>query len=53
MTIERLTTEDFIAPSRIDPALIETDELASRKDEWDRAARETPHGQPIELPGRR
>ena len=29
--------------------LIKADELAARKDEWDRAARETPHGQPIEL----
>ena len=29
--------------------LIAADELATRKDEWDRAARETPHGQPIEL----
>ena len=33
--------------------LIKADELATRKQEWDRAARETPHGQPIELPGRR
>lgn len=24
-------------------------ELARRKDEWDRAARETPHGRPVEL----
>jgi len=24
-------------------------ELATRKDEWDRAVRNTPHGQPIEL----
>jgi nitrile hydratase accessory protein len=29
--------------------LIATSELATRKDEWDRAARETPHGQPIQL----
>ncbi len=29
--------------------LVTTQELVSRKDEWDRAARETPHGQPIEL----
>lgn len=28
------------------------DDLALRKDEWDRAARATPHGKPIELPGR-
>ena len=32
--------------------LVATSELAIRKDEWDRAARETPHGQPIELPRR-
>jgi hypothetical protein len=25
------------------------DELRARKDEWDRAARTTPHGRPIEL----
>ena len=29
--------------------LVDVGELATRKDEWDRAARETPHGQPIEL----
>jgi nitrile hydratase accessory protein len=29
--------------------LIATSELETRKDEWDRAARETPHGQPIRL----
>lgn len=27
-------------------------EMISRKDEWDRAAHSTPHGQPIVLPGR-
>ena len=43
------TLEKLVAEKR----LIATDELATRKDEWDRAARETPHGQPIELPGRR
>jgi nitrile hydratase accessory protein len=32
--------------------LVSADELAARKDEWDRAARATPHGQPIELPRR-
>ena len=32
-----------------DKRLVMADELAARKDEWDRAARETPHGQPIEL----
>jgi len=35
-----------------DKRLILSDELAARKDEWDRAARSTPHGKPIELPGR-
>ena len=35
-----------------DKRLVLADELATRKDEWDRAARSTPHGQPIELPGR-
>ncbi len=29
--------------------LVGLGELAVRKDEWDRAARATPHGQPIEL----
>ncbi len=29
--------------------LVATSELAMRKDEWDRAASATPHGQPIEL----
>jgi nitrile hydratase accessory protein len=32
-----------------DKRLVMADELAARKDEWDRAARGTPHGQPIEL----
>jgi nitrile hydratase accessory protein len=41
--------EKLVAEKR----LIKADELATRKDEWDRAARETPHGQPIELPDRR
>ena len=43
------TLEKLVAEKKLVPA----DELASRKDEWDRAARDTPHGQPIELPGRR
>jgi nitrile hydratase accessory protein len=30
-------------------ALADRDELATRRDQWDRAARATPHGQPIEL----
>ncbi len=42
--LEKLVTEK---------QLIKTDELAARKCEWDRAARETPHGHPIELPGHR
>lgn len=33
--------------------LVLGDELLRRKDEWDHAARETPHGQPIELKHRR
>ncbi|MGH7354621.1 MAG: nitrile hydratase accessory protein [Candidatus Rokuibacteriota bacterium] len=32
-----------------DKGLVAADELARRKDEWDAAARATPHGQPIEL----
>lgn len=38
--LERLVT---------DKGLVLTGELAVRRDEWDRAARATPHGQPIEL----
>jgi len=33
--------------------LVGADELVTRKDEWDHAARATPHGQPIVLPSRR
>jgi len=33
-----------------DKHLVLADELADRKDAWDRVARATPHGQPIELP---
>jgi nitrile hydratase accessory protein len=36
-----------------DKRLVLADELADRKDAWDRAARATPHGQPIELPRER
>ena len=36
-----------------DKRLVLADELADRKDAWDRAARSTPHGQPIELPSTR
>jgi nitrile hydratase accessory protein len=35
-----------------DKRLVLADELAERKDAWDRAARATPHGKPIERPGR-
>ena len=42
-TLEKLVAEKPLVPA---------DELARRKDEWDRAARETPHGKPIELPSR-
>jgi len=38
--------EKLVAEKR----LVLTDELLTRKDEWDRAARATPHGQPIVLP---
>ena len=36
-----------------DKRLVLADEIADRKDAWDRAARSTPHGQPIELPSTR
>ena len=39
------TLEKLVAEKR----LVMADELAARKDEWDRAARETPHGHPIQL----
>jgi nitrile hydratase accessory protein len=39
-TLERLVGEK---------GLITADELGRRKTEWDRAARATPHGKPIEL----
>jgi nitrile hydratase accessory protein len=35
-----------------DRGLVARDELLTRKDEWDEAARATPHGQPIVLPRR-
>ena len=38
--LERVVAEKGLVPA---------DELAKRKDDWDRAARETPHGKPIEL----
>jgi len=36
-----------------DRGLVPTAERLTRKDEWDRAARTTPHGKPIVLPARR
>ncbi|MGH7299970.1 MAG: nitrile hydratase accessory protein [Candidatus Rokuibacteriota bacterium] len=36
-----------------DKGLVLAEALQARKDEWDRAARATPHGQPVELPDRR
>lgn len=33
-----------------DKGLVLAEALETRKDEWDRAARTTPHGRPIELP---
>jgi nitrile hydratase accessory protein len=39
-TLERLVAEK---------GLVADDELRRRKDEWERAARATPHGKPIEL----
>jgi nitrile hydratase accessory protein len=35
-----------------DKGLVGLGELLTRRDEWDRAARATPHGKPIELPRR-
>jgi nitrile hydratase accessory protein len=40
--------EKLLAEKRI----VLADELRARRDAWDRAARATPHGQPIVLPGR-
>jgi nitrile hydratase accessory protein len=40
--------EKLVAAKRIVPA----DELRTRRDAWEEAARNTPHGQPIVLPGR-
>jgi nitrile hydratase accessory protein len=40
--------EKLVAAKRIVP----TDELRTRRDAWEEAARTTPHGQPIVLPGR-
>jgi len=39
--LERIVAEKGLASAA---------ELESRRDAWDRAARATPHGQPIELP---
>ena len=35
-----------------DKGIVPADELRTRRDAWDQAARATPHGQPIVLPGR-
>jgi nitrile hydratase accessory protein len=40
--------EKLVADKRI----VLADELRARKDAWEEAARTTPHGQPIVLPGR-
>ena len=40
--------EKLVADKRI----VLADELRTRRDAWDQAARATPHGQPIVLPGR-
>ena len=40
--------EKLVADKRI----VLADELRSRRDAWEEAARNTPHGQPIVLPGR-
>jgi nitrile hydratase accessory protein len=40
--------EKLVAAKRI----VLTDELHARRDAWEEAARTTPHGQPIVLPGR-
>ena len=40
--------EKLVADKRI----VLTDELHVRRDAWEEAARNTPHGQPIVLPGR-
>jgi nitrile hydratase accessory protein len=40
--------EKLVADKRI----VLADELSTRRDAWDQAARATPHGQPIVLPGR-
>jgi nitrile hydratase accessory protein len=42
------TLEKLVADKRI----VLTDELSARREAWEEAARSTPHGQPIVLPGR-
>ena len=42
------TLEKLVADKRI----ILADDLRARRDAWEEAARATPHGQPIVLPGR-
>ena len=43
-TLEKLVADKRHRPRR--------DELHARRDAWEEAARNTPHGQPIVLPGR-
>ena len=38
--------------SAADKRIVVADELHTRRDAWEEAARNTPHGQPIVLPGR-
>ena len=42
------TLEKLVADKKI----VLADELRARRDAWEEAARATPHGQPIVLPGR-
>ena len=42
------TLEKLVGDKRI----VLTDELSARRQAWEEAARNTPHGQPIVLPGR-
>jgi len=46
-----MQAHDFLRRNAPDKRLVLADELADRKEAWDRAARATPHGRPIELPG--
>ena len=48
-TAQLAALEKLVADKRLVPI----SEVLARKREWDAAARSTPHGKPIELPGRR